>query len=102
MYLTHLWAHDGSAEGANIDRTALLWTLLTFTDLRDLEQFIAALPVLLQLTLAPTSPTMRSRCAPLRPRHARGAPRASTPFHRPLGHDEQQQARKIYSHQKCV
>ena len=48
VYLTHLWAHDGSAEGAELDHTALRWTLLTLTDLRDLEQFMAALPALLQ------------------------------------------------------
>ncbi|KAH9170660.1 hypothetical protein EDB89DRAFT_2071695 [Lactarius sanguifluus] len=47
-YLTHLWAHDGSEEGAELDHTALRWTLLALTDLRDLEQFIAALPALLQ------------------------------------------------------
>jgi hypothetical protein len=47
-YLTHQWAHDGSAEGAELDHTALRWTLLALTDLRDLEQFMAALPALLQ------------------------------------------------------
>ncbi|KAH9038139.1 hypothetical protein EDB84DRAFT_1577455 [Lactarius hengduanensis] len=47
-YLTQLWAHDGSEEGAELDHTALRWTLLALTDLRDLEQFIAALPALLQ------------------------------------------------------
>ena len=47
-YLTHLWAHGGSAEGAELDHTALRWTLLALTDLRDLEQFMAALPALLQ------------------------------------------------------
>lgn len=47
-YLTNLWAHNGSAEGAELDHTALRWTLLALTDLRDLEQFIAALPALLR------------------------------------------------------
>ena len=47
-FLTHQWAHDGSAEGAELDHTALRWTLLALTDLRDLEQFMAALPALLQ------------------------------------------------------
>ncbi|KAH8977462.1 hypothetical protein EDB86DRAFT_1194745 [Lactarius hatsudake] len=47
-HLTQLWAHDGSEEGAELDHTALRWTLLALTDLRDLEQFIAALPALLQ------------------------------------------------------
>jgi hypothetical protein len=47
-YLTHLWAQEGSAEGAELDHTALRWTLLTLTDLRDLELFMGALPALLQ------------------------------------------------------
>ncbi|KAH8983869.1 hypothetical protein EDB92DRAFT_1951269 [Lactarius akahatsu] len=47
-YLTQLWAHDSSEEGAELDHTALRWTLLALTDLRDLEQFIGALPALLQ------------------------------------------------------
>ena len=47
-YLTHLWAQDGSAEGAELDHTALRWTLLALTDLRDLELFMSALPALLQ------------------------------------------------------
>ena len=48
VYLTQLWAQDGSEAGAELDHTALRWTLLTLTDLRDLEQFMAALPALLQ------------------------------------------------------
>jgi hypothetical protein len=47
-YLTHLWAQEGSAEGAELDHTALRWTLLSLTDLRDLELFMGALPALLQ------------------------------------------------------
>lgn len=46
-YLTHLWAQQGSAEGAELDHTALRWTLLALTDLRDLELFMGALPALL-------------------------------------------------------
>jgi hypothetical protein len=47
-YLTHMWAQEGGAEGAELDHTALRWTLLTLTDLRDLELFMGALPALLQ------------------------------------------------------
>ena len=46
-YLTHLWAQEGSVEGAELDHTALRWTLLALTDLRDLELFMGALPALL-------------------------------------------------------
>src|SRR6266404_2292123 len=47
-YLAHLWAHDGSAVGAELDHTALRWTLLVLSNSMDLEQFITALPPLLQ------------------------------------------------------
>ncbi|KAI0295902.1 hypothetical protein B0F90DRAFT_1927374 [Multifurca ochricompacta] len=46
--LTTLWAQDGSAQGAELDHTALRWTLLALTDYNDLELFVDALPGLLQ------------------------------------------------------
>jgi hypothetical protein len=46
--LTTLWSQDGSAEGADLDHTALRWTFVALTELNDLDQFVGALPGLLQ------------------------------------------------------
>jgi hypothetical protein len=47
-HLATLWAQDGSAQGAELDHTALRWTFLALADPKDLEEFIDALPGLLQ------------------------------------------------------
>jgi len=47
-HLTNIWAQDGSDQGAELDHTALRWTLLALTDPNDLELFVKALQGLLQ------------------------------------------------------
>lgn len=47
-HLTTMWAQGGREQGADLDHTALRWTLLTLTDPNDLELFIKALHSLLQ------------------------------------------------------
>ena len=47
-HLTTLWAQDGSAQGVELDHTALRWTFLALADPKDLEEFVGALPGLLQ------------------------------------------------------
>jgi hypothetical protein len=47
-HLTTMWAQDGSEQGAELDHTALRWTLLALTDPDDLELFVKALQGLLQ------------------------------------------------------
>jgi hypothetical protein len=47
-HLTAQWGQDGSTQGAELDHTALRSTFLTFSDLKDLEEFVGALPGLLQ------------------------------------------------------
>ncbi len=46
-HLTALWAKD-AAQGAELDHTALRWTLLALTEPNDIEQFVGTLPGLLQ------------------------------------------------------
>jgi hypothetical protein len=43
-----MWAQDGSEQGAELDHTALRWTLLALTDPDNLELFVKALQGLLQ------------------------------------------------------
>lgn len=47
-YLTTRWNRDGNAQGPQLDHMTLRWTLLALTDNKDLEEFIGALPSLLQ------------------------------------------------------
>ena len=47
-HLTNIWARDGAEQGAELDHTALRWTLLALTDHDDLELFVKALQDLLQ------------------------------------------------------
>jgi len=47
-HLTNMWAQGGREQGAELDHTALRWTLLALTDLNDLELFVKALHALLQ------------------------------------------------------
>ena len=47
-HLTNMWSQDGHEQGAELDHTALRWTLLALTDPNDLELFVKALHVLLQ------------------------------------------------------
>jgi hypothetical protein len=47
-HLTTMWAHGGREQGAELDHTALRWTLLALTDPNDLELFVKALHALLQ------------------------------------------------------
>jgi hypothetical protein len=46
--LTTMWAQGGRKQGADLDHTALRWTLLALTDPNDLELFIKVLHSLLQ------------------------------------------------------
>jgi hypothetical protein len=46
--LTTMWAQGGREQGAELDHTALRWTLLALTDPNDLELFVKALQTLLQ------------------------------------------------------
>ena len=47
-HLTTMWAQGGREQGADLDHTALRWTLLALTDPNDLELFVKALHSLLQ------------------------------------------------------
>lgn len=47
-HLTTMWAQGGREQGAELDHTALRWTLLALTDPNDLELFVKALHALLQ------------------------------------------------------
>ena len=47
-HLTTMWAQGGREQGAELDHTALRWTLLALTDPNDLELFVKALRTLLQ------------------------------------------------------
>jgi hypothetical protein len=47
-HLTTIWAQGGREQGAELDHTALRWTLLALTDPNDLELFVKALHTLLQ------------------------------------------------------
>lgn len=47
-HLTNMWAQDGREQGAELDHTALRWTLLALTDPNDLELYVKALQTLLQ------------------------------------------------------
>jgi hypothetical protein len=47
-HLTTMWAQGGREQGAELDHTALRWTLLALTDPNDLELFVKGLHALLQ------------------------------------------------------
>jgi hypothetical protein len=47
-YLATRWDGHGNTQGADLDHTALRWTLLALTDSKDIEEFMGALPSLLQ------------------------------------------------------
>jgi hypothetical protein len=62
-HLTNIWAQDGSEQGAELDHTALRWTLLALTDPNDLELFVKALQGLLQSDSGTSFPHNGGRAA---------------------------------------